>query len=171
LAPLSRLATALPATAALLLLLWVASFNLDRYFNLMPRDPRVVAAFAPAESLIGREASKLPPETEIFVDPLYLGRPSRHAVMRFLAPAAEYKPLTSLEEEVVPAAAGEVAVFLSADSAELAKPVVRQYPSATIVELEGPPNSGVLVYFLRIPSATAERLTHTPASDPTGLNI
>ena len=41
----ARLAGITVTAGTLLVLLWIGAMNLDRYFNLMSRDPKVIGAY------------------------------------------------------------------------------------------------------------------------------
>jgi hypothetical protein len=140
------------AAAAVLLLSWIGSFNIDRYFNLMARNPRVVSAFSAGETLIARELASLPGTTRAFVDPVYFNRPSRQAIIRFLAPeAAAYHHLESIEQ-VASQEGGDVIIFLSPNSSDTTSGLRQRCPHSEVAELRGPHDVGVLVYVVSIPA-------------------
>lgn len=148
----SRPLSLLPAAAAVAVLGWIGSFNVDRYFNLTARNFDVITAYSAGETVIGRELALLPPTTPNRIDRAF----ADDETIRFFAPrAATFHPLDP--NAPLPAFEPGTAVFVSPKSRRLLADLRRAYPGVQLIEHWAPYRAGLLVYSARLPEDAAAR--------------
>lgn len=99
--------------------------NIQRYFGPQMHDNRTWVEFSTPQTIAGRMINAVPVDWKIYVDPVFLGNPTLHFMVRGERQLAPFDPATS-----VPIAEPAAAVFLTNREPAAAARVVQFYPTA-----------------------------------------
>ena len=124
-------------------------YNYNWFFNVQANDPRVWAAYSPAESIVAREVNQLMGDSDVILSDNFRYQPIAEFLIRDLSRIQSWNGQTALS---LPAQrARDLVIIVEPHLQDQLKPLQSTCPAAILQPIVSPIDQSPLAYRLRIP--------------------